>query len=91
MMDLSRAEYYDCSTIYSWDAASGHISKELFAEVQRRNAEAPLRHYPIVKTASSPPEPNLIESVFSGMSRAIIHNSDYPSIEAHPASDRYVL
>jgi len=25
---------------------------------------------------------NVIESVFSGMARAIIHNSDYPSVAA---------
>jgi transposase len=94
MMDLLRAQYRDCRTIYlSWDAASWHISKELFAEIKKRNAEAPLRHYPIVKTAPLPAGAqflNIIESVFSGMSRAIIHNSDYPSIEvAQQAIDRY--
>jgi len=33
---------------------------------------------------------NVIESVFSGMARAIIHNSDYASVEAAKAAiDRY--
>jgi hypothetical protein len=33
---------------------------------------------------------NVIESVFSGMARAIIHNSDYKSVdEAKAAIDRY--
>ena len=33
---------------------------------------------------------NVIESVFSGMAQAIIHNSDYPSLEtARGAIDRY--
>ena len=33
---------------------------------------------------------NVIESVFSGMARAIIHNSDYKSVdEAKMAIDRY--
>jgi hypothetical protein len=33
---------------------------------------------------------NVIESVFSGMARAIIHNSDYPSVErAKAAIDRH--
>jgi hypothetical protein len=86
MMDLLRAQYRDCSTIYlSWDAASWHISKELFAEIKERNAEATVRRYPMVKTAPLPAGAqflNIIESVFSGMSRAIIHNSDYPSLEA---------
>ena len=35
---------------------------------------------------------NVIESIFSGMARAIIHNSDYESVEAcMKAIDRYVL
>jgi hypothetical protein len=46
-----------------------------------------------VKTAPLPAGAqflNVIESVFSGMARAIIHNSDYPSIEAaKDAIDRY--
>lgn len=34
---------------------------------------------------------NVIESVFSGMARAIIHNSDYPwSVAATEAIDRYI-
>jgi hypothetical protein len=33
---------------------------------------------------------NVIESVFSGMSRAILHNSDYKSVdECKEAIDRY--
>jgi hypothetical protein len=86
MMDLLRAQYRDCSTIYlSWDAASWHMSKELFTEIKERNQEALLRRCPIVKTAPLPAGAqflNIIESVFSGMSRAIIHNSDYPSLAA---------
>jgi len=35
---------------------------------------------------------NVIESVFSGMSRAIIHNSDYISVdECKDAIDRYFV
>lgn len=94
MMDLLRSQYRDCSTIYlSWDAASWHVSKELFAEIEKRNAEAAARRYPIVKTAPLPAGAqflNIIESVFSGMSRAIIRNSDYPSLEsAQQAIDTY--
>lgn len=41
MMDLLRTQYRDCSTIYlSWDAASWHVSKRLFAEIAKRNEEA---------------------------------------------------
>jgi hypothetical protein len=43
-----------------------------------------LMRYPTVKTAPLPAAQflNIIESVFSGMSRAVIHNSDYPSVGA---------
>jgi len=35
---------------------------------------------------------NVIESVFSGMARSIVHNSNYESVEeARGAMDRYVL
>ncbi|MDQ2834603.1 MAG: IS630 family transposase [Acidobacteriota bacterium] len=86
MADLLRDRYRTCSTIYlSWDAASWHISKKLLAHVEKLNQEAADERYPIVKTAPLPAGAqflNVIESVFSGMARAIIHNSDYPSIGA---------
>lgn len=94
MMDLLRTQYRGCQTIYlSWDAASWHISKKLFAQITERNAEAPVRGYPIVKTAPLPAGAqflNVIESVFSGMARAVIHNSDYDSLDlAKYAIDRH--
>lgn len=94
MADLLRAQYHTCRTIYlSWDAASWHISKKLLAHLERLNQDAVQEHCPIVKTAPLPAGAqflNVIESVFSGMARAIIHNSDYPSIEAAQGSiNRY--
>ncbi len=87
MADLLRAQYRTCRTIYlSWDAASWHISKKLIAHLEKLNQEAERDgYYPIVKTAPLPAGAqflNVIESVFSGMARAIIHNSDYPSSDA---------
>jgi hypothetical protein len=86
MADLLRAQYRTCRTIYlSWVAASWHISKKLLAHLDKLNQKAAGGSYPIVKTAPLPAGAqflNVIESVFSGMARAIIHNSDYPSIEA---------
>jgi transposase len=86
MMDLLRVQYRNCSTIYlSWDAASWHISHDLAMHVKQRNDEAQAEGYPVVKTAPLPTGAqflNIIESVFSGMARAIIHNSDYCSVEA---------
>lgn len=94
MADLLRAQYSTCRTIYlSWDAASWHISKKLLAHLETLNRDTARDGYPIVKTAPLPAGAqflNVIESVFSGMARAIIHNSDYPSIEAaKDAIDRY--
>ena len=61
--------------------------------VKQRNDEALAEGYPVVKTAPLPAGAqflNVIESVFSGMARAIIHNSDYGSVEAaKDAIDRY--
>ena len=94
MADLLRAQYRTCGTIYlSWDAASWHMSKKLVAHLDKINQQAVVDGFPIVKTAPLPAGAqflNVIESVFSGMARAIIHNSDYPSVEvAKDAIDRY--
>jgi transposase len=94
MADVLRTQYRTCSTIYlSWDAASWHVSKDLVAYLARVNKQATEDGFPIVKTAPLPACAqflNVIESVFSGMARAIIHNSDYPSVEvARQAIDQY--
>jgi len=94
MTDLLRDQYRNCRTIYlSWDAASWHVSKQLFAHLDGLNQFAARDGYPIVKTAPLPSGSqflNVIESVFSGMARAIIHNSDYASLAAAKAAiDRY--
>lgn len=86
MADLLRVEYRTCRTIYlSWDAASWHISKKLFSHLYELNQQAIQDGFPLVKTAPLPAGAqflNVIESVFSGMAKGIIHNSDYPSAEA---------
>jgi transposase len=95
MANVLRSEYYNYSRIYlSWDAASWHISKKLMAYLDESNGIASDRRGgPVVLTAPLPAGAqflNVIESVFSGMSRAIIHNSDYPSVEAaKDAIDRH--
>ena len=86
MAELLRTQYRACRTVYlSWDAASWHISKKLLAHLKELNKHAEPDGYPVIKTAPLPAGAqflNVIESVFSGMARAIIHNSDYPSVEA---------
>ena len=65
----------------SWDAASWHASKKLFKHIDKINDSNDVT--PIVKTAPLPSRAqflNIIESIFSGMARAIIHNSNYQSV-----------
>jgi hypothetical protein len=94
MADLLRSQYATCRRIYlSWDAASWHVSKRLKTHLERLNHDAG-NEFPIVEIAPLPAGAqflNVVESVFSGMARAIMHNSDYPSIEAARTSiDQYL-
>lgn len=94
MADLLRSQYRTCTKVYlSWDAASWHISKKLFAHLDELNRQAVEEGFPVLETAPLPAGAqflNVIESVFSGMARAILHNSDYPSVEAaRGAIDQY--
>jgi transposase len=94
MMDTLTVLYADRRKLYlSWDAASWHISKKLFARIEAHNSVAANEGGPQVETAPLPAGAqflNVIESVFSGMARAIIHNSSYKSVDdAKAAIDRY--
>jgi transposase len=81
----------------SKDAASWHASKAFLAEVACLN-EGEYRAFNQSPSIALVPLPasaqflNVIESVFSGMARAIIHNSDYTSVKAcKEAIDKYFL
>ncbi len=94
MMDVLLDRYADRRTIYlSWDAASWHVSKKLRKRIEEHNAAAEEAGKPRVETAPLPAGAqflNVIESVFSGMARAVIHNSDYASLDDTKAAiDRY--
>ncbi len=96
LSDMLAERYHGYKTIYlSWDAASWHMSKKLEAHLRDRNDVAAVGGFPIIKTAPLPAGAqflNVIESVFSGMAKAIIHNSDYPSVEAVQAAiNQYYL
>ncbi len=96
LLEVLLKKYRGCDRLYlSWDAASWHASEALYEKVKDINrpdyrAEA---QTPLVELAPLPKSAqflNVIESIFSGMARAIIHNSDYPSVEvAVAAIDRY--
>jgi transposase len=79
----------------SWDSASWHASKALYKAVDEINSEKfRIRHKtPVVDLMPLPSGAqflNVIESVFSGMARAILHNSNYESVDAcRGAIDRY--
>jgi len=92
MVELLVSTRRDLRRIYiSWDSASWHMSKELGRFIKANNRRRDGR--PRVSLAPLPAGAqflNVIESVFSGMSRAIIHNSDYGSVEeTKTAIDRY--
>lgn len=96
LLEILLDRYADQRLIYfSWDAASWHASKRFKNRVEEINSEAwrAIHKCPFVKLAPLPSCAqflNVIESVFSGMARAIIHNSDYQSVaEAQRAIDRY--
>ena len=86
-------KYADQECIYlSWDAASWHASKAFNASVHgvnsmRGSGRPQVKLLPLPSCAQFL---NVIESVFSGMAKAIIHNSDFPSLEAaEDAIDKY--
>ena len=96
LLEVLLVAYAGQTCIYfSWDAASWHASKRLYQKVEEINS--PLyratHKVPLVKLAPLPSCAqflNVIESVFSGMAKAIIHNSDYQSVDAcKTANDRY--
>jgi transposase len=95
MAEILIAKYQDFRTIFlSWDAASWHISKSLSAYIAEYNSIVEIADLPQIKLLPLPAGAqflNVIESVFSGMARAIIHNSNYASkLDASSAIDRYL-
>ena len=97
LLDLLISQYRGQTRIFlSWDAASWHASKKFFGRVDEVNQAAYCEEHgtPVVELAPLPscaPFLNVIEAVFSGMARAIIHNSDYASVDAAKAAiDRYL-
>src|SRR3712207_6793120 len=94
MMELLVERCRDRRKLYlSWDAASWHVSKRLHQRVEEHNAAVPDGGGPTVETAPLPSGAqflNVIESVFSGMARSVIHNSDYKTLDdAKAAIDRH--
>ena len=94
LVEMIRHQYRGFRRIYlSWDAAPWHRSKALHDRIEGLNAPGPRGDFPEIRVLPLPGGAqflNVIESVFSGMARAIIHNSDYASVEdAKSAISRY--
>ena len=89
---LERNRHLSCLYL-SWDAATWHISKRLTERIECNNVMASVTGYTRAEVAPLPAGAqflNVIESIFSGMARAVIHNSNYTSTEeAKSAIDRY--
>lgn len=93
LLDILVEKYSNQERIYfSWDAASWHASKELYARVDEINNMSG-KKFPQVALAPLPCSAqflNVIESVFSGMARAVLHSSDYESVDTcKKAIDRH--
>lgn len=84
----------DCLYL-SWDAASWHASNKLYNVTEEVNSPnyRKIHKTPVVRLAPLPAGAqflNVIESVFSGMAKAVIHNSDYHSVnDCKKAIDRH--
>jgi transposase len=94
MIETLLTKYSDSKKLYiSWDAASWHMSKKLNEFITDHNDKTITSLLPKVELAPLPASAqflNVIESVFSGMARSIIHNSNYDSTEeAKNAMDTY--
>jgi len=92
LVEMIRDRYRGFQRIYlSWDAAPWHRSKKLhdrIGELNGSRGDAP--EIKILPLPGGAQFLNVIESVFSGMARAIIHNSNYASVEdAKEAVSRY--
>ena len=94
MIDITETlfnQYYHMRTLYlTWDAASWHSSEEFTAWLQNFNQktlnESNGPKIELVPLPSNAQFLDVIESVFSGMKKAVIHNSDYQSPEEMKAA-----
>ncbi len=77
-------QYHNKSKLFiTWDAASWHSSNELLEWLDEFNQDtATFQHGPYIELIPLPSCSqflNVIEAVFSGMKRAVIHHSNYQS------------
>jgi transposase len=81
LLDILILRYHDQRMLYlCWDAVSFHNSKilKMYIEDHNKTAKPEIRIAPL---PASTQFLNVIESVFGGLARAVIHNSDYASLD----------
>jgi hypothetical protein len=95
MAKIKRLSRHHCRARIINDTASWHTSKRLAERIAANNSMAYVTRSTRVEVVPLPAGAqflNVIESIFSGMARAIIHNSDYNSTDdAKCAIDRYFV
>jgi transposase len=84
LIEILYNQYYNKSKIYiTWDAVSWHNSNKLLDWLDNFNAETKdIGEGPLLEFIPLPTSAqflNVIESIFSGMKRAVVHHSDYQS------------
>jgi hypothetical protein len=78
LLDKIVRNYVDCPAIFfTWDAITVHSSKLIVAWISAHNKAAKGPHIEVVPLPSKSQFLNVIESVFGGMKKAVICNSDY--------------
>jgi hypothetical protein len=81
LIDLLTEQYQNEQTIYlSWDAVSWHNSRILKSHIESHN-QTQKPAICVVPLPTCTQFLNVIESVFCGLAKAVIHNSDYTSVE----------
>jgi transposase len=95
LIDQLRRQFKGYRRIYlSWDAAPWHSSEQLLDRIDFLNGWAAHDRAPYIEILPLPAQAqflNVIEAVFSGMARAVIHNSDYSTVaDARAAITRYL-
>jgi hypothetical protein len=85
LVDRLREDYASYRKLFlSWDSAPWHSSARLREHLQAINDCAKIDQRPTFEVLPLPTSAqflNVIESVFSGMARAVLHNSDYATLE----------
>jgi len=96
LIEVLAIKYKDQDKLYlSWDAASWHASRQLTDYLETINEPSYRTGHGTPQMVLAPlparsPYLNVVESVFSGLSKSVIHNSDYHSVaECTAAIDRY--